>query len=105
MQTQEIEVGSRFGPYTIEGLIAGGGMGAVYAAHHAVYGSAVALKILHAELHRDAEWRARFSREGMVGLELKHPHILSARDVVMETTGGWRSCSTSCRRARRSCGS
>ncbi len=87
MQTQEIEAGSRFGPYTIEGLIAGGGMGAVYAARHSVYGSAVALKVLHAELHRDAEWRARFSKEGMVGLELKHPHILSARDLIMEDDG------------------
>jgi len=87
METQEIEAGSKFGPYTIEGLVAGGGMGSVYAARHTVYGSTVALKILHAELHADAGWRERFSKEGLVGLELKHPHILSARDVVMEDDG------------------
>jgi serine/threonine protein kinase len=87
METQEIEAGSKFGPYTIEGLVAGGGMGSIYAARHTVYGSAVALKILHADLHADAGWRQRFSKEGLVGLELKHPHILSARDVVMEDDG------------------
>lgn len=87
MDLQEIEAGSKFGPYTIEGLIAGGGMGSVYAARHAVYGSPVALKILHADLHRDAEWRERFSKEGLVGVQLKHPHILSARDLVMEDDG------------------
>ncbi|MBW2253896.1 MAG: serine/threonine protein kinase [Deltaproteobacteria bacterium] len=87
METPEIEAGSKFGPYTIEGLVAGGGMGSVYAARHTVYGSTVALKILHADLHADAGWRQRFSKEGLVGLELKHPHILSARDVVMEDDG------------------
>lgn len=74
--------GTSFGAYKIEGLIAGGGMGQVYAARHGVYGSAVALKVLHPALHADEGWRARFNEEGLVGTQLKHPHVLSARELV-----------------------
>ena len=76
------EAGARFGGYTIEGLIAGGGMGRVYAARHEVYTSVVALKVLHPQLHADDSWRQRFNEEGLVGTQLKHPHILSARELV-----------------------
>lgn len=79
---EELQAGSRFGPYTVEGLIAGGGMGHVYAAKHTVYGSPVALKVLKANLHVDPSWRARFSTEGVVGQQLKHPHVLAARELV-----------------------
>ena len=41
--TERLPDGTVFGTYTIEGLIAGGGMGQVYAARHNVYGSATAL--------------------------------------------------------------
>jgi serine/threonine protein kinase len=74
--------GTSFGPYIIEGLIAGGGMGQVYAARHSVFGSTVALKVLHPALHADEGWRARFNEEGLVGTQLKHPHVLSARELV-----------------------
>lgn len=74
--------GTPFGPYTIEGLIAAGGMGQVYAARHNVYGSTIALKVLHPTLHADEGWRARFNEEGLVGTQLKHPNVLSARELV-----------------------
>jgi serine/threonine-protein kinase len=74
--------GTPFGPYIIEGLIAGGGMGQVYAARHSVFGSTVALKVLHPALHADEGWRQRFNEEGLVGTQLKHPHVLSARELV-----------------------
>lgn len=74
--------GSNFAGYTIEGLVAGGGMGQVYAAKHEVYGTPVALKVLHPRLHADASWMKRFSVEGLVGTRLKHPNILSARELV-----------------------
>lgn len=77
-----LESGTDFGAYVVEGLIAGGGMGQVYAARHSVYGSAVALKVLHASLHSDEGWRARFNEEGLVGTQLKHPHVLAARELV-----------------------
>src|SRR5262245_13479784 len=77
-----LESGSSFGPYSIEGFIAGGGMGEVYAARHTVYGTAVAIKVLHAALHRDEGWRLRFNEEGVVGQQLKHPNVLSARELL-----------------------
>ncbi len=77
-----LEPGAAFGSYRIEGFIAAGGMGQVYAARHAVYGTAVAMKVLHADLHADAGWRRRFDIEGLVGTQLKHPHLLSARELV-----------------------
>ena len=79
---QLLEPGATFGSYTIEGFIAGGGMGEVYAARHAVYGSPVAIKVLHAELHADPSWRLRFNEEGVVGQRLKHPHVLAARELI-----------------------
>ncbi len=81
---ERLEDGTRFGPYTIEGLIAGGGMGQVYAARNTLYGATVALKVLHPNLHADEGWRARFNEEGLVGTRLKHPHVLSARELVHE---------------------
>ncbi len=75
--------GDAFGDYTIEGLIATGGMGAVYAARNRVYGTAVALKVLHERFHRDPDWQRRFNHEGVVGERLKHPYILSARELVV----------------------
>jgi len=74
--------GFQFAGYTVQGTIAGGGMGHVYAARHEVYASSVALKVLHESLHADEGWRARFNEEGLVGTQLKHPHVLSARELV-----------------------
>jgi serine/threonine protein kinase len=79
---ERLAPGTRFGSYTVEGLVASGGMGQVYAARHDVYGTAVALKVLHEDLHAEADWRLRFNEEGLVGSRLKHPHVLSARELV-----------------------
>lgn len=76
------ETGSTFAGYTIKGLVAGGGMGQVYAATHEVYAVPVALKVLHPKLHKDSSWTKRFSVEGLVGTRLKHPNVLSAREMV-----------------------
>jgi serine/threonine-protein kinase len=77
-----LKPGAAFGPFTIEGYVAGGGMGQVYAATHAVYGHPVALKVLHEPFSADPRWHRRFSEEGLLGLQLKHPHVLSARELV-----------------------
>ncbi|MFT7520323.1 MAG: serine/threonine protein kinase, partial [Kiritimatiellia bacterium] len=77
-----LAAGTSFGPYAIEGFIAGGGMGRVYAAAHEIYGNPVALKVLHARFAQDPRWQQRFSQEGLVGTRLKHPHVLSARELV-----------------------
>ena len=83
---ENMDTGENFGPYTIEGFIAGGGMGRVYGAVHTVYRHPVAIKVLHAHLHTDDTWRARFNEEGLVGTRLKHPNILSARELVEHET-------------------
>jgi serine/threonine protein kinase len=77
-----LTAGATFGPFRIEGYVAGGGMGQVYAATHAVYGHPVALKVLHEPFSADPRWHRRFSEEGLLGLQLKHPHVLSARELV-----------------------
>ena len=82
--SERLAEGTTFGAFTVQGIIAGGGMGQVYAARHEVYGSTVALKVLHEKLHADEGWRARFNEEGLVGTQLKHPHVLSARELVEE---------------------
>jgi serine/threonine protein kinase len=79
-----LPAGTPFGPYIIDGFVAGGGMGHVYAARHAVYGSSVALKVLHPHLELDPEWRSRFTEEGAAGQRLKHPHICAARELVVD---------------------
>lgn len=81
-QTQILESGSMFGQYVVKTFIAGGGIGQVYAATHAVYGSNVALKVLHPDLYRDVAWRARLTDEGMIGKGLKHPNVLTTREIV-----------------------
>lgn len=79
---EALEPGATFGPYSIEGLVAAGGMGQVYAARHEVYGSIIALKVLHDTLDKQDDWRKRFQEEGLVGTQLKHPNVLSAREVI-----------------------
>jgi serine/threonine-protein kinase len=79
---ERLPVGATFGEWTIQGMIASGGMGDVYAAVHARYPQGVALKVLHERLHADADWRMRFNEEGLVGEMLKHPHVLSASALV-----------------------
>lgn len=79
---EALKPGAVFGPYAIEGLVAAGGMGQVYAARHQVYGSIIALKVLHDTLDKQDDWRKRFQEEGLVGTQLKHPNVLSAREVV-----------------------
>lgn len=81
---ETLDPGTPFGAYTIEGLIAGGGMGSVYVARHTVYGTTCALKVLHPKLHHDDGWRRRFEAEGFAGTTLKHPHVLAAREVILE---------------------
>nr|WP_236070963.1 serine/threonine-protein kinase [Streptomyces polyasparticus] len=53
---------ARVGPYTLIGRLGSGGMGRVYLAR-ADGGRTVALKLVHGELARQAEFRERFARE------------------------------------------
>ncbi|WP_024800331.1 serine/threonine-protein kinase [Nocardia sp. BMG51109] len=69
--------GTIVGGYRIDRKLGAGGMGAVYLAKHPSLPRMDALKILSAELSRDAEFRARFEREANLAAGLDHPNIVS----------------------------
>ncbi|MDA2803543.1 serine/threonine-protein kinase [Nocardiopsis suaedae] len=53
----------KIGPYTLDGRIGSGGMGAVYAGHQPGVPGHAAVKTVREELAGNAEFRARFTRE------------------------------------------
>jgi predicted Ser/Thr protein kinase len=67
--------------YRVLGPIGGGGMGVVYDAEDTRLGRRVALKLVPAELARDAQALARLEREARAVSALDHPHICSLFDV------------------------
>jgi hypothetical protein len=73
--------GTPLGPYTIEGLIATGGMGEVYRASDGRIPRTVAIKVLPPHLNDDAQVRARFEREARAIGALNHPHICTLHDI------------------------
>ncbi len=62
--------------YTIESVIARGGMGVVYRAHQAELGRSVALKVIAAEHAGHAVFRARFVQEARLAASLDHPNVI-----------------------------
>ena len=86
-----------FPGYEIQGLIATGGMGAVYCAVQKSLDRTVALKILPMELSRDAAFCAGFEAEAKAMARLNHPNLIGVFDfgevngmlyIVMEFVPG-----------------
>jgi len=71
------------GKWTLERLLGVGGMAAVYAARHKI-GRLDAIKILHPEVARSGDARARFEQEAHAVNRLRHPGAVEIRDL--ETT-------------------
>lgn len=67
------------GRWTIDERIGSGGMATVYAVTDPS-GQRGALKMLHAQLSRDASTRARFLREGKVANAIDHPGVVRVQD-------------------------
>ncbi|HTM84771.1 MAG TPA: serine/threonine-protein kinase PknH/PknJ [Mycobacterium sp.] len=63
--------------YRVERVLGTGGMGAVYLVDNPELPRRDALKVLSAELSRDPNFRARFTREADVASQLDHPNIVS----------------------------
>ncbi|MBX7112807.1 MAG: serine/threonine protein kinase [Myxococcaceae bacterium] len=66
--------------YRLDKLVGKGGMGEVYQAVQLSLGRTVAIKVLAAELATDANFVARFDKEGTALAALRHPHIVSIVD-------------------------
>jgi serine/threonine-protein kinase len=65
--------------YRLERFLGEGGMGAVWAARHAVTGKTVALKVLKGG---SEEHRRRFVQEARVAAAIRHPNVVDVHDVL-----------------------
>lgn len=72
----DLSPGMEFAGYTVESLIARGGMGVVYRAIDVQLGRPVALKLLAPELSAHQKFRQRFVRESRLAASVDHPNIL-----------------------------
>jgi eukaryotic-like serine/threonine-protein kinase len=84
-----LTVGTRLGPYEIEGMLGVGGMGEVYRARDIRLNRHVALKVLPDSVSSDPERVARLQREARTLAALNHPHIAAIYDFeeVAGTSG------------------
>lgn len=74
------ELAPLFPGYEIEGLIATGGMGAVYCAVQKSLDRTVAIKILPQEFSNDAAFCAGFEAEAKAMARLNHPNLIGVYD-------------------------
>jgi TolB-like protein len=86
MQTKELAIGSRLGPYEILARIGAGGMGEVYRASDTKLGRSVAIKVLPPAFLDDPGRLARFQHEARMLASLNHPNIVTIHSI--EETGG-----------------
>jgi len=77
------------GRYQVRRVVADGGMGRVYEALDGTRGRAVALKVLHAEVARDAVALERFKREFELSQYLPHEHIVEVFDFQKTEDGAY----------------
>jgi serine/threonine-protein kinase len=75
------QVAASIGKYEVLRLLGSGGMGIVYEARDPVLERRVAVKVLAADLARQAELRERFMREAQAAGRLRHPNIVQVYDV------------------------
>jgi serine/threonine protein kinase len=73
-----------FGDYVVDRELGRGGMGVVYAATHAALGKRVAVKVLLADVSRDAELLERFQNEARAASAIEHPSIVEIHTVGHE---------------------
>jgi len=78
-----LTAGTQIGNYTVDGLLAEGGMALVFKARHSVLGSLHAIKVLRTQLAQHADIRKRFLDEGRIMARLRHPNITPVTDVVV----------------------
>ncbi|MCL4225914.1 MAG: serine/threonine protein kinase [Myxococcales bacterium] len=82
----EVRLARQLGQYTLDSLIARGGMGAVYRARHALLRRPTAVKLLPPDQH-DAASLARFEREVQHMSQLTHPNTVAIYDYGRSPDG------------------
>ena len=80
-----LELGTRFGVYTLRKLLGAGGMGEVYEAFDTELNRTVAIKVLSANSLQRSDAQSRFQREAKLIAKLKHPNICTIHHVGEET--------------------
>lgn len=94
---RSVEPRQSLGNYRLVREIGRGSMGTVYLAHQESLGRDLAIKVLPAELTREADFLERFKREARIAASLRHPNIIQVFDaaesdgchyLVMEYLGG-----------------
>ena len=79
-----INLGSLLGSYEIVRKIGEGGMGIVWEARHGTLRKRVAIKTLKPEVAMNADFVARFVREGRAAARIRHPNAVDVADVGVE---------------------
>ncbi len=75
------------GRYALGRLLGTGGMADVYEGTDTLLGRTVAVKMLRADLARDATFLARFRREAQSAASLSHPNIVAVHDTGVDDAG------------------
>lgn len=73
--------------YTLEDILAEGGMGSIFQAKNKETGSPAAIKILHSGYARHEEFVERFIQEARAAGRLSHPNIIKVYNVGKTTNG------------------
>jgi|CZKU01.1.fsa_nt_gi serine/threonine-protein kinase len=73
--------------FAIEALIGSGAMGVVYRARHLALDKAIAVKVLHESLSKNATYAARLRREAKAASLLDHPNSVRIVDFGEEPDG------------------
>jgi serine/threonine protein kinase len=72
----QLEPGSEFAGFVIEGVIGTGGMSVLYRARDPQLQRVVALKIMSAALSEDDDFRRRFAEEARLAAAIDHPNVV-----------------------------
>ena len=88
----ELDLSLQVGKYDVEKLLGKGATGTVYLAVDTFSGNKVALKTIEPEVFRDPEfgtlYRSQFLNEASLAGKLKHPHIVTIYDAVVQEDSG-----------------
>ncbi|MFO0558303.1 MAG: serine/threonine-protein kinase [Polyangiales bacterium] len=80
--TEEERIGTTLsGKYVLDAVIGRGGMGTVFAGHHALSSRAVAVKVLHPQHVRDPVAVRRFLNEARTAAAFRHANVVDVLDV------------------------